>query len=253
VTAAAIFVAGCGGGSSKQSGAPASATNAPGSSTTTKGSATTTTLAASAADTALAKVASLTVADLGSRWQQYKAAPGPLPVSGGCAYSPSGPLSKVGYGAFYAGPQIKFKANTSYAYSTTVVFPDEASATAWATVRKTGAYKECVRKHYDASARQTNATLRVVTGADKDPYVGRTQANSQYVDFTRYNSQYRAAGGKYLVNGAYDLYLYRHGRVLVTFELDRSTAPKSDPNATAVGNSIATAILKVLMRTDAQS
>ena len=249
LSAVAVLLAGCGGGSSAKNGAPATTGNAP-VTTTTTASATTTSTAkvASAADARLARQVTLTAADLGPQWQQYKAAQGVISAAGGCSYSPSGPLAKVGTGGLYAGPQVKFKGNTSYAYSTTAVFPDEGTAKAWAATRVMTAYKECRRKGFAAGAHRTDPTGRVITSAVKDSNVGKVTPGGQYADFTRYETQYRAANGKYFTNGSYDLYLYRHGRVLVTFELDRATAPAGDSQAQTVNQAVTAAIPKVLAR-----
>ena len=240
LAAAALVVAGCG-GSSNTSKAPASTSK---TSTSANGSTTSTTIAASAADTRLARRASLTVADLGPQWVQYKAAQGARPVGGGCGSRPGGPLSKVGFGAFYLGPQAKFKGNTSYAYSSTLAFPDEAAAKAYVAIRSSKTYIACFARGADAAERRAHAADRVIAGPLEDSRVG----SNEYEDFQRYEAQSRGANGKYVTGAVYDHFLYRHGRVVVDIELDRATAKTGDTNDQVVRDTVGTAIAKVLAR-----
>ena len=239
LAAAALVVAGCG-GSSNKSTAPATTKT----STTANGSTTTTTIAASAADTRLARRASLTVADLGPQWAQYKAAQGAASPSGGCGSTPGGPLSKVGFGGFYLGAQAKFKGNTSYAYSSTLVFPDAAKAKAYVAIRSSKVYIACFARGADAAERSAHAADRVIASTLKDERVG----SNEYEGFQRYEAQSRQANGKFVTGGVYDHLLYRHGRVVVNIELDRATAKSGDAKDRIVGDTVGAAIAKVLAR-----
>ena len=239
LAAATLVFAGCG-GSSNKSTAPTSTANP---STTSNGSTTTTTIAASAADTRLARRATLTVADLGSQWVQYKAARGAQPVGGGCV-RPGGPLSKVGFGALYLGPQAKFKGNTSYAYSFTLVFPDAATAKAYVAIRSSKPYIACFAKGADEAERNAHAADRVIASPLKDSRVG----SNEYEGFQRYEAQTRGTDGKYVTGGVYDHFLYRHGRVVVNVELDRATARPGDTKDQVVRDTFGAAIPKVLAR-----
>jgi hypothetical protein len=240
LAAVTLVFAGCG-GSSNKSTAPTTTSK---TSTSTNGSTTTTTIAASAADTRLARRASLTVADLGPQWVQYKAAQGAQPVGGGCGSRPGGPLSKVGFGAYYVGPQAKFKGNTSYAYSYTLVFPDEATALAYVAIHSSKAYIACFARGADAAERNAHAADRVIASADKDPRVG----SNEFEGYQRYEAQTRGTDGKYATGAVYDHLLYRHGRVVVNVELDRATATTGDTTDEVVRDTVGAAIPKVLAR-----
>jgi hypothetical protein len=240
LAAATLVFAGCG-GSSNKSTAPTTTSKTP---TTANGSTTTTTIAASAADTRLAQRATLTVADLGPQWVQYKAAQGARPVGGGCGSRPGGPLSKVGFGAFYLGPQAKFKGNTNYAYSFTLVFPDATTAKAYVAIYSSKAYIACSTRGADEAERNAHAADRVIASPLKDSRVG----SNEYEGFQRYEAQTRGTDGKYVTGAVYDHFLYRHGRVVVNIELDRATAKTGDTTDQAVRDTVGAAIPKVLAR-----
>jgi hypothetical protein len=175
---------------------------------------------------------------------QYKAAQGAGPVGGGCGSRPGGPLSKVGFGAYYQGPQAKFKGNTSYAYSFTLVFPDAATAKAYVAIHSSKAYIACFTRRADAAERNAHAADRVIASPLKDSRVG----SNEYEDFQRYEAQSRDANGKYVTGAVYDHFLYRHGRVVVDIALDRATAKTGDANDQVVRGTVGTAIAKVLAR-----
>jgi hypothetical protein len=235
----ALVASACSSGSSKSN-----ASSTTGSTTTTHSPK----KIASHTDARLARAVTLTAADLGPTWRPYKNPRGVIPATRGCGFTRTGPLAQVGIGARYAGPQMKFKANRSYASSTTVVFPDSATAGAWIEVVETTAYKACRRRAFEAQLRHQVKSDRIVRTGLHDPHVGTTvPGGSVYVDFTRYNGQYRSQG-HYYTNASYDVFVYQHGRTVVTFELDRETGRPSDPRARSVEATLAQGITKVLAR-----
>lgn len=236
-----VLGSGCGGGSSGRDAAPATT-----STTATTLPTTSTTFAASASDARLARRATLTVADLGARWEQYKPAQGALSPTGGCGWTPTGPLSKVGFGAFYVGVQAKFKGNSTYAYSSTLVFPSESTAKAWIAIRASKAYISCRVGQADAGERGVHPKNRVVASTAKDPNVGR----NEYEGFVRFEGQSPDANGAYVTQATYDFLLYRHGRVVVNVELDRGSVAPGDPNVRVVQDTLGAALAKTLARAE---
>ena len=236
IAAVAIIATACGDNSAK-SGDPAS-TNRGGS-----------TAASKAVNAQLARRATLTAADLGPKWRTYKPARGAVSEYGSCGYSAHGPLSTVRFGSRYAGPQLKFTTNTSYASSNTEVFPDAATAKRWVVLRRERPYRQCRRKAFEVSLRHQHKTDRVVLDPTTDANVGTTvSGGSAYADFVRYDGQTLDQGTWY-TSATYDQIVYRHGRTVVTFELLRTTGPPDDPKVRSVEATFARAITKVLART----
>ena len=204
------------------------------------------TIAGQRADTRLARKASLYRRRSGLKWVQVQGGdevPPRRPAAAGS--KPGGPPSKVGFGAFGSGSTGEVrKGNTSYAYSSTLVFPDEATAKAWVAIRASKAYIACHTRQADVAERNAHAADRVVASSLEDPRVG----SNDYEGFTRYEPQTRDTNGKYVTAGVYDNFLYRHGRVVVNIELDRSMAKSGDVKDRVVGDTVGAAIAKVLAR-----
>ena len=188
----------------------------------------------------------LTAADLGPKWRGYKNPPRRHSGDTRLRLHALRPTRGGRPRRTLRGPQTKFAANRSYASSTTAVFPDDATASAWIKIVETSRYKECRRRAFDAQLRRQAKTDRVVRTGLHDPHVGTAvPGGSVYVDFTRYNGQYRLQG-RYYTNASYDEFVYRHGRIVITFELDRQTGRANDPRARSVEATLAQGITKVL-------
>jgi hypothetical protein len=224
VVASLGLVAACGGGSSDSSSD---------GTTTTKVS----TPAPDPSAAEAARAASVTPADVGTEWSQFRKSGGFVKVDESCITDAGTGISESD--KFYSGPMFRDTSETAFIYTYSYVFRTEAEAQAFTAMARSEDFLSCKEKADDAAQKKRDAKTFVRMTTTTDAAVGSGGLEAYYVESPGVTNP----DGTEQINGSYARYYYRSGRVVYVINVDAGTA--AEPEAQALGARADTAIENV--------
>jgi hypothetical protein len=185
----------------------------------------------------IAKAAVATAADLGTGWTQYQKAAGVATFNKkACSVKAGSPVSSSDSG--YSGPMYTNAAKNMFAYSSAVVFRNEADAKAHTGVLATPTFQNCKVAEDDAAQKHRDAKTFVKLYGTKTSDVGSPAGLEAYYSETEGSKN---AAGEDALAAEYLRFVFRHGRVVYTLLLDVALASDTAA-ATALNDQIGTTI-----------
>jgi hypothetical protein len=183
------------------------------------------------------KIAVATVADLGAGWKQYRKAGGVQKFGkNDCAVKAGSPVKASDTG--YAGPMYTDATKNVFAYSTALVFHDEADAKAYTAVLTSAAFQSCKVAQDDAAQKKADSTTFIKLYETTTAAVPATPGLEAYYSETEGSKD---ANGSDALGAEYLRFTYRHGRVVYTLKVD-TTLPADDASVAAWSDRIGNAV-----------